>query len=146
MSDQIALNVRYLKQLGGTPYLGFAVQAHAALLDEGLADPTTAMVGWGTSAMVAHVGRDMLACGIITFNHAEWDNRFDIGVGYVMPDYRRRGIYRLMWDELVLEAQRLKVARIYSAVKISNASMMKVATALGRHAESFNVLFEVPAI
>ena len=145
MSDTLPLTLIRVQQLGGSPYAGFAVQAHAALLDEGLSDPSMTMVGWDTNAIVARVGRDeQMAVGIITYSYLNYCARLDIGVGFVVPDFRRRGVYRAMWDEIVLEAQRLKATKILGTTYIKNDRMVKVAVALGRRAESYNLVFEVP--
>jgi hypothetical protein len=143
VSDQLPLKILRVPQLGGTPFAGFAVQVNAALLDEGFADPFVSMVGWDTAAVVALSGRDLTPAGIITYADSKWRKCFDVGMGYVLPDWRRRGIYRAMWDELVLAAQEQKVARIYGAIMVSNAPMLKVAVALGRRVESHNVVFDV---
>ncbi len=143
MSDQIPLKILRVPQLGGTPFLGLAVQVHAALLEEGFADPEAPMVSWDTSAVVALSGHELTSAGIITYVEMKWRNCFDIGMGYVLPDWRRRGIYRHMWDELVLVAQDKNVCKIYGAIKITNAPMLKVAIALGRRVESQTVVLDV---
>ena len=145
MSDQIPLKILRVPQLGGTPFAGFAVEVNAALLEEGFADFSVSMVGWDTCAVVALSGREQTPTGIITYADSKWHGCFDIGMGYVLPDWRRRGIYRQMWDELVLTAQEQKVSRIYGAIMVNNAPMLKVAVALGRRIESHNVVFDVGA-
>lgn len=145
MTDQIPLKLIRVPQLGGTPFLGLAVQVHAALIEEGFADPTAQMVNWDTRAVVALSGRELTPAGIITYSAMEWIKCFDIGLGYVLPDWRRRGIYRQMWDELVAVAQEQKIAKIYGAISINNAPMLKVSVALGRRVKSQTVVFDVGA-
>jgi GNAT superfamily N-acetyltransferase len=142
MSDRIPLKIIKIPALGGTPILGFAVRVHAAMLEEGWADATTAMVYHNTRAVVAmiEVGEPV---GIITYDYVEHARNVNIGLGYVIADYRRRGIYKMMWSVLCEEARMLGAARVFSMVHAKNIAMLKVCSALDRRVESHNIVFDL---
>jgi GNAT superfamily N-acetyltransferase len=128
--------------LGGTHYVAFAIHAHAALLDEGYADPTVVMVGPDTRAIIAFYDAHH-PLGIITYSYFEQRREINVGIGYVSPTHRKQGIYRAMWNVLVETAKELKADRIYGTVKVGNQKMLRVANALNRHQESINIVYEV---
>ena len=131
-----------LEQLGGHKAFGFAIRAHAALLVDGTADETASMIGWDTKAVIALDGGEII--GIITYDIIKWRGDLAVGVGYVIPQHRGAGVYRLMWNDLVKEAKTAKCGRIYGAIKVGNTEMRAIAAKLGREEESINVIFRVP--
>jgi GNAT superfamily N-acetyltransferase len=142
MSDRIPMKIARVQALGGTPFLGFAIRVHAAMLEEGWADATTAMVYHNTRAVVAtlEIGEPV---GIMTYDYAEHTRNVNVGLGYVIADYRRRGIYKMMWSVLCEEARALGAARVFSAVHAKNVAMLKVCSALDRRVESHNIVFDL---
>lgn len=141
-----AIHIAFFKQLNNTPALALAMRAWADVEERGLGDGSMTVYS-NLNAMVGYAqnGRDMLPVGVITFEHQEHAGKIWIYSGFVLPEFRGRGIYRAMWNELVLKAMDLKAAKIEGATHMRNASMRAVAKKLER-TESYVVLsFDVPA-
>lgn len=140
------MNVVYFEQLNGTPALALAMRGWADVEERGFGDgllnvyaTLNALVGY------AENGRDQVPAGVITFEHQEHLNRIWIYQGFVLPEFRGRGVYRLMWNELVLKALELKAAKIQSATHVRNIAMRAVSKKLGRVEDLIGMTFDVPA-
>lgn len=138
----------YIDQINNTDALVLAIEAHYELMKAGLSNPMQ-MVGWDNSAILARTeghlrtGTIMIPAGVITFEHAKWQKRVYIQLGYVKPEYRRQGIYRAMWDELVRKARELNAKQIMGVVSAQNHDMLAAAKSLGRYQHSINLAFDL---
>lgn len=128
MTD-LVVETAEIPHLGGTPYAGFAVRAHAALIEEGLSDPRDVLVWPMQSAIVARLSVEE-PIGILTFDEDRLDI-LHIYIAFVTPDFHRRGVFRLMHDELVKTAERLGATRIEFATSPGNTAMARTAAATG---------------
>lgn len=115
----IQIETAEVPHIGGTSYAGFAVRAHASMIEEGQSDSRDVMVVAQQSAIIARIASGE-TIGILTFLPSEASNTIFLYLAYVVPDYRRRGVFRLMHDELVKAAERRGVAAIESVSMISN--------------------------
>lgn len=133
------------KQFDGinrTPAAPLVLRAGAELYAEGLAPPE--LVGnWDNQAIVAFAAE--IPVGVITYSHEKWRNLVWIHLGYVAPEARRRGLYRLMWDRVVKAAQKLGAAEIHGGTHVDNKAMLACARALGREPLFVTTRFVVPA-
>lgn len=141
MSDELPLNIKRVKQLGGTPHLGFALRAYAACIEEGVVSARELPFGWDARGLVAYV-RDEPA-GVLVYGTAPWSQTYHVIFGFVLPDFRRRGIYRALFDELTCVAMDEGVAAITGTVAVGNKGMQAVMTRLGRAPETITYGFEV---
>jgi GNAT superfamily N-acetyltransferase len=124
-----------------TPAAPLILRAGAELYAEGLAAPE--LVGsWNHLAVVAFAGD--VAVGVITYSHEKWRNLIWIHLGYVAPEARRRGLYRLMWDRVVKAAQKLGVPEIHGGTHVDNKAMLACAESLGRKPLFITTRFVVP--
>lgn len=135
------MNIVHVKQLGGTRYMMEAVHAHSMLLREGRSDEYAQLVSWSDEAIVALDGEQ--CAGVLTFLKTDHTNGFSVCLGYVLPEYRRQGVYRRMWDCLVEEAKARSVAYIWGVVRVNNEDMREVVKKLGREEESVNIRYKV---
>lgn len=138
--------IQFFKQLNNTPALALAMHAWADLEERGLGDGSMS-VYTSLNAFVAYAnnGSDVVPAGVLTFEHQEHANKIWIYSGFVLPQFRGAGIYRSLWNELVLKAMELKVAKIEGATHMRNTAMREVAKHLGR-TETYVVFnFEVPS-
>ena len=126
----LAIETAEIPLIGGTTYAGFAVRAHAALLESAQADDCEVLVHAQQSAIVARLATGE-PIGILTFNKQEQSNSIFVFIAFVVPDFRRRGVFRLMNEELVKSAERLGASRIEMVSSVGNASFNLVATASG---------------
>src|ERR1700761_1892708 len=97
MNDSLPLEIFEVPHLAGSPFHGFAIQAHAVMLAEGLCDPHEALVREDDSAVIARVHGEVV--GIATFS--QWRPHTCLHLAWVLPDYRRRGIFRQMFEQLI---------------------------------------------
>lgn len=134
------VNVRRYEGLNGTPALPLALRGWTDLVDRGMCR-NVVMLFWDNWAVVAEL--DGTPVGVITFSKSDWLREFHISIGFVLPEYRRRGVYRAMWTDLVAWARELKFRAIEGSTKAENATMRSVAAALGRR-EDVTLHFELP--
>jgi GNAT superfamily N-acetyltransferase len=126
----ITIETVVVPRIGGTPYAGFAIRAHAALIEEGLSSPDEALVANHHSAVVARLATGE-AVGVVTFSAIETNNTIFAWLAFVVPDFRRRGVYRLMHEELVKAAERLGAVGIEAISVAGNVAFNRTATSSG---------------
>lgn len=140
------MSVVFFKQLNNTPALALAVRGWADVEERGLGDGTMSVFA-SLNAFVAYAenGRDHVPAGVITFDHDLTLNRIWIFQGFVLPEFRGQGLYRRMWNELVLKAIELKVAKIQSSTHVRNIAMREASKKLGRVEDAISMTFDVPS-
>lgn len=97
---------------------------------------------WDHQAIVCFAG-DM-PVGVMTYTHEKWRKLVWVHLGYVVPELRRRGIYRLMWERVVKAAQKLGAVEIQGGTSVGNEPMLAVARRLGRTPLFITTRFVVP--
>ena len=127
--SEIPIETSEIHHIGGTPYAGFAVRAHAALIEDGLSDPADILVDAQHRAIVARVGEEPV--GILTFIEDTRLNSVFVCVAFVVPDYRRRRIFGLMYEELIKAAERLGASRIEAITATNNVVFPRAADRVG---------------
>lgn len=137
----MTLSTTFYDGLSRTPAYELAITGHLELLERGRAENVVAVL-WDHKAVVGFV--DGLPVGVITFQHTAWMKQIDIAIGYVRPEFRRRGLYRAMWAALVEKAQELKAEVIFGGTAIDNAELRATAKALGRVEMAVVLKFTVP--
>jgi predicted acetyltransferase len=125
------MKITHLDQLGGSDYIKFAVEAHADLLRTGMASPNVIHVHWEDKAVVT-LHSDNNPIGIITYAKQDWQKLYSIKIGYVLPGFRKTGIYKSMWNALVEKAREDGMNEIIGTTKMENHQMRSTALALGR--------------
>ena len=92
--------------------------------------------------VVAEEGKEVAACLMLTFEWSDWRDGLFWWVQsvYVQPEYRRRGIYRRMYEkvrELALENSEVWGIRLY--VEKENSSARATYHALGMEETSYRM-------
>jgi GNAT superfamily N-acetyltransferase len=100
--------------------------------------------GWDHQAIVCFAG-DM-PVGVMTFTHEKWRKLVWVHLGYVVPEMRRQGIYRLMWERVVKAAQKCGAAEIQGGTHVDNKAMLECAESLGRTRLFITTRFVVPPV
>jgi GNAT superfamily N-acetyltransferase len=134
MSDRLDVEVVEVPHLGGTMHCGFAIRAHAATIEEGLVEGDEVLIYGDMPAIVARLSDETI--GIVAFDEAKARGLLFVYLAFVVPDFRRRGVFRLMHDELVKSAERRGCARIESASSLGNVAYNRAAVALGHRVVS----------
>jgi GNAT superfamily N-acetyltransferase len=126
-----------------TPAVALIARAWPEMLTNGTAAPE--LIGnWDHQAIVHFI--DGVATGLITYEHVKYRKMLWIHLGYVAPEFRGRGIYRLLWTRLIAIAQKLGAVQIQGGTHVGNASMLACAKALGRKELFITTQFAVPPV
>jgi len=133
--------VEHYVGLNRTPALPLAVRGWMALIQDGHCN-NLVLISADQNAVVAFVGGE--PAGVMTYRHDLVMKEFSVGLGYVLPAYRRLGLYGRLWDALVARAQAVGVPRISSHTFLGNAAMRAVARRQGRTETLVSLDFDVP--
>jgi GNAT superfamily N-acetyltransferase len=87
-----------LKMIEQTPVSLFITKGWVELADAGHVDPNSILVGGSYPAVYAEERGKII--GAITYFGSEGDLSLNINMGYVLPKYRRRGVYTRMFEEI----------------------------------------------
>lgn len=122
--------ILHFASIVNTAALEVAVDAWHALQEAGHCGGLV-LISWDDSALLAmHPGG--LPMGVITYRaKPEW-RAIEVWLGFVYPDFRGRGVYRALWNELVKVAMFEGAAEIVSGTHAANTAMRAVAAKLGR--------------
>jgi GNAT superfamily N-acetyltransferase len=136
----VGIEIVHHKGLNYTPAACLAARVQAELISTNQSEPVLS-VGWDDNAILAVV--DGKAIGIITWIYSEWAKTVSIHLGWVDPEYRRKGVYLQMWKELVQKARDSGAKNIIGTTHMDNHAMRKTAKALGRTELSVNMVYRL---
>ena len=126
--------------LNFTPALPIAARGWMELMDAGLVQ-NCLLLGLDQKAFTYSI--DGIIAGVLVFEHHAYRKEVFVILGYVLPEYRRTGVYRALWLALVEKAKDLKCHHITSGTAAANESMRSAAAALGRSERSVWLHFDV---
>ena len=134
MSDELKLKTFEVPKLLGTPYYGFAIQAHADLIGSNIVEQSDVLIRESSSTIVAQIeiADSWETIGAIVYQKTTGD----ISMAYVLSDFRRRGVYRYMLYELIKAAERDKLSRLSFVVPAGMSNFGKIAMATDFRAKS----------
>ena len=136
-------SIRFYDGINLTPALPLLVRGYHELLRDGLVQPLV-NIFWDDQAFVAFDALPQ-AIGVLSFAKP-WAGAIDIRVGYVLPEFRRRGTYQTLWNSLVTHARDLKVRQINSGVHTANMGMRATAQAQDRQAVAVIFSYQVAGL
>lgn len=142
MSD---ITVKAYTGLQGTPAVQLALLCAVEINEKGFGDGTIGPA-WDQNAFVGFAmnGREQIAVGVLTWRHFEHTKEVFVCTGYVLPEFRGRGVYTAMWHELIAKAMELKAGKITSGIHIRNEAMRRISAKFGRTEEFVMVRFDLP--
>lgn len=120
-----------------------AVSSFNELFSKGLG-PNDGDISWHWSydAVVAYWDESII--GFIIFRHDEKAVGATLCHGYVLPDYRRRGVYSQLWNALIDELRKRGARRIFSGTHLNNAPTRAFWAKTGRREEFVTSEYEIP--
>lgn len=129
-------------QLGASPAEPLAVALVHDLMERGLI--RTQVHAWNDRATYA-VDPTGAVVGVIVWRTFDWTREAFVSIGGVAPAFRRQGVYRRLFADLVadLAANHPKVERIASGHHIDNVASQAMHKALGRQVEGLSYVFPV---
>jgi len=135
------MRIEYFEQINATSAVTLAVEAWKYLLDNNLCQDNV-MVHLEQSALVAYTDENT-PIGIITYEVQKHSKSYYILLGYVSPNSRQQGVYRLLWNALVARAKEEKINKIVSSAHVNNKAMREAAKKLGREESGVILNFQV---
>jgi RimJ/RimL family protein N-acetyltransferase len=87
-------------------------------------------IGWDHRAIVAQ--NDGLTVGVMTWSDEEHLGRLWINLSFVRPDFRRRKVHTIMFQELVEKAKELGRRRIGAGTFVGNKKSLAAMKKQGR--------------
>ena len=137
----MAVRIKHYKNLARTPALPLVVVGWSELIKNNHV-LNAVLVFWDDEALVAFCKNRPV--GVLTYIFIEHLKCFDIRIGYVVPEFRRQGIYEQLWQALVKRAQDQNVLAIESSTAMENKVMRDFAKKMGRRERGVLLTFEVP--
>ena len=136
----------YYKTVFGSPVMHVMPYAWIELIENGWIDEFCRPFGYDEEAFaVVDKGRtvsghDVLkdrdkVLGFITFKDydtVDYSNVIEVGIGYVIPSQRKKGLYEHLYKRLRYEAVKRNKTFIWSSVWATNKGMLKHAEKQGR--------------
>jgi GNAT superfamily N-acetyltransferase len=135
------ITVKAVGQVNRTDAMPLLAQGLSELIQAGL-QPAVCNTGWDDEAVVAYI--DERPVGVMSFAEQKWDKTLWVKLGYVLQRYRRFGVYRAMWLQVVEIARAKKALEIWGATHISNGAMQTTMQKLGREVAALQYRFVVP--
>lgn len=120
-------------QITGTPFEPVAVGIHAELHAKGWITGTG--IGWDHKAIgVVCPWEEGRCIAMMAFYETQWRREVNVSLGGVLPDWRREGLYRALFAELVEHVKRtyLWAASIGSGYHVDNEASRIMHERLGR--------------
>lgn len=105
-----------------------ALKWHAELLQQGLSDVTALP----KKSEAVYLLEDWRCIGVIVFVEDSRESMIWIYLSYVDPEFRNRGVFRMLWDELVAIGTERQLIRITGGTHHTNHDMQKVMARMGR--------------
>jgi GNAT superfamily N-acetyltransferase len=115
--------------INNTPAPALIAQAWTEMLTAGTVSNET-VSSWDNQALVAFYGE--APAGLLTYDHVKYRKLVWIQLAWVAPAFRRLGIYRKLWDRVVIEARRLEAVKIQGGTALNNTVMREAARKMGR--------------
>jgi predicted GNAT family acetyltransferase len=115
-------------RIDGTKVLPFIIDAYVSLRKSGHIDPLSCPVTGREEAFYIEIRGKVVA----TLSFARDDDSFVVNMGFVLPPYRKQGMYRELWERLVVEARKRKLKAIVGYHAPGNMDILEFNKHLGR--------------
>ena len=137
----MVVGIESFENINFTPAVRLAALGWADLISSGLSGDSV-LIQWDDRALVAFV-KDKPA-GVLVWSKIDWQRAAFVKLGFVLPEFRRAGIYRALWEALVEESRKLKLHHIEGVTWCNNSVMREVAHRQGRSERTVGLWFEIP--
>lgn len=134
-------DIEHYEGLDGTPAVVIALRGQADCAAEG--GEQAIGLHWSHNSITASIGGKVVGV-IVWIGQVKESRRLWLQLGYVLPEFRGKGIYRVLWKALVEKAVEKKAQHICSATSIDNSVMRAVAKKQGRQEFAIGLRYVVP--
>jgi RimJ/RimL family protein N-acetyltransferase len=138
------IDITHYHGFNNTPAAIIAVKVQLELLESGFSAPLISLF-YEDQIILATIKPSTEPVGVMIWKHYEWIKTVQIHLSYVTSGFRRRGVYRRMWDELLIKARETNAKIIESTIHIDNHAMRAVAKSLGHTERSINLSYTLEA-
>lgn len=135
--------IDHYQGLDGTPAVALALRGQTECLEHG--GEQAVGLHWSYNAITATIDGKVVGV-IVWIDQMKDSRRIWLQLGYMLPEFRGRGIYSYLWSALILKAQEMKCPQIQSATNVNNYHMREVAKAQGRVEFAVSLRFDVPEV
>lgn len=138
------ITITHYNRVLNTPALSLAVEGWNELFRLNLADTGSQLIEHTHSAIVVSV-RDA-PVGVMTWDDFPSLGAINVYLAYVVPEFRRKGIHRAMFNALVHRAQTMQREVITSGITVGNKRSLASHVSMGRKVQGFVTRFDVPRV
>jgi GNAT superfamily N-acetyltransferase len=122
------MQIEYVSRIDGTKALPFIIDAYTSLRKSGHIDELSCPVtGREEAFYLCNRGK---VVAVLSFYRD--DDSFVVNMGFVLPRYRKQGLYRMLWERLVAEARKRKLRCILGYHAPENSDILGFNNSLGR--------------
>jgi hypothetical protein len=127
-----------------TPALILGMKGWLEIYEAGLAQCVLPFSWDNNAVMCTDNGHEV---GVIVWSEQKWCKSAYIIMGYVKPEFRRIGIYKLMWNNLVehIKKNHPDLIKLEGGTHPKNMDMREVMHRLQRKATSYNYTYDLKA-
>ena len=142
----MTVRIDHVEKINGTRFMGYVIKAHGDMIRANEAAAEYLNINWDDQGFFAVEEKTGAIVGMITFGNEvpNYQQGLWIKLGFVTAGHRGRGVYRALWDRLVVFAQNKGVLTIDGTTHSSNVKMRAVAAKLGRIEHAIQLEFKVP--
>lgn len=125
----VTIRIKHINEMGNSPVMLFYIKEYAKLIEAGMAHP---VLGAGNNSSAMYAELDNRVVGIIVYRmendplKTTWKT-----LSAVDADYQRRGIYRLIHNQLEKYVKAQGSKKMASHVHVNNAAAHKGNKAMG---------------
>jgi GNAT superfamily N-acetyltransferase len=134
------IETEHFARLNLTPAVEIALEGQRDLIVSGMGTEIINLHG-DYRAILAKI--DGESAGVIVWSVQEWISDAFIHLGYVRKPFRRRGVYRALWNALLATARDKELVSVSGVTDTNNAQLRNVALALGRVERSVGLHFKL---
>ena len=137
------MELKHLSTAKGHEVSGFMISEYTELMHQGMA-PVTESMPLNYQHKIIYVTEGDMIIGAMAYQKVDWKNVLYIYFGCVHKNFRLRGVYRMMWTELLLKAEEEKVAGIEGSSFVTNEPMKAVNASFGRRPIAISFRYDMP--
>lgn len=131
------ITIEKYDQINGTDVIHNVMNIISVYETEGVYS-TQIFINWDDKVIVAKYNNEIV--GAIVYVEIKWQKLINVTYGFVYNRFRKKGIYRKMWNELVGIAEKNNFNYIIGATGIKNEIMRTVMEKLNR--KEFRIIYE----
>ncbi len=123
--------IEHLEQLSGSDAFLFIAKGWIEMVEAGHTDGSSPSWSWDNQVVVARAPGGGIV-GAIAWSYVKWSRQVFIHSGYVLPEFRRQGVYASLYANLKWKAKDLGALTIEGGVSPKNPAIIAAAVKQGR--------------